>query len=73
VLPCQHGWKSRAFQAFALLSHIQSSGCSSPLVVMEWETLQHFMFSVMADLFDTQCTTMVAIQNQDLILSLNEQ
>jgi len=58
VLPCWHGWKSRAFQAFALLSHIQSSDCASPVVVGEWVvgewgTLQFFMFSVMADLFGT--------------------
>jgi hypothetical protein len=53
MLPCWHGWKSRAFQAFALLSHIESSGCASPVVMGEWGTLQFFMFSVMADLFDT--------------------
>jgi len=53
VLPCRHGWKRRAFKTFALLSHIQSSGCASLVVVGEWGTRQFFMFSVIADLFGT--------------------
>jgi len=54
MLPCRHGWKRRrAFQTFALLNHIQSSGCASRVVVGEWGTVPFFMFSVMTDLFGT--------------------